>query len=941
MSQVESRFKDYVEHKSVQLLFSQNKVQLPASVRSTFLMVFSPDGQKVASTHGDHKIYISCIRSGRMLQTLAGHSRTPWSLAFHPSLRDVVASGCLAGEVRIWDLRSGACEAWINTHGTVIASLSFHPTDHLVLIATCNELHFWDWRQSTQPFPSLTTSSDKERVRFVKVDASGSKIITGISNLPSARPVPPFSFAPVVRSPSSTGPVIVPEVLLSAPSLSSLAHEAGRPNDPLLPYTSAGSAALRRSNLLNRVMSMSRQLEGIEAGALLRGVDSRHVVASAAAGAIRASISSSHLQLDGVDPESQVTRISFQRSAEQSSSSLSAGPSVPRSPVADYNNSLMATFRKLHSLCTRLAALMSEQQESNRLIVGTRDSRGGDATASLNELLSRLQASLQNMSSAALTTAIAQEHIQQVRQRVSEILDRLQNVDGYRIRLVNLRDQIYDVAERYAAGSEPELERSQRLDLLHCLCLVDMSITLTRQMHQILTRDYRLSQLTLSSAQNGGSASTASNSQSHSNQSSYSEEATTSRAATMSPASPPSASSESQAGESSSGSLSSSRSRFHPYNRFMLMRSRSSVSASSTSSSDSSTNFSIPLVRVSGPEDLSPTTEEQPESVFVREAFSRERPRSPPLPEIQNLLSYNTAAVPAAQPMPANVSPAAPDVRLRLNAVLGDGSPGARSGAHLWFQGPPLPAWPGGQVGAELSWLGSASSLTYRLQCWDYRNLELPNLKDSQANVVVSKCRIHNDASVDMNGEGTLLAALVPIENSASVNLCIYSLEKKSFAQCLFLWTFGANAISVSLSPLSRFVVVGLTTPRTHQPYSFPPSNESVTVGQVFQLNDREKESPSLEHVRNINVSRGDESFSLNSIRWLPNPGEGFIYGTNRGHLIICRPEASMRSASSKLMACGLRHSSTMGTQTFPSLTMAIPQRSGTSIGTQTQPDNP
>lgn len=63
-----NRFKDYVEHKSVQLSFSQNKVQLPASVRSTFLMVFSPDGEKVASTHGDHKIYISCIRSGKMLQ---------------------------------------------------------------------------------------------------------------------------------------------------------------------------------------------------------------------------------------------------------------------------------------------------------------------------------------------------------------------------------------------------------------------------------------------------------------------------------------------------------------------------------------------------------------------------------------------------------------------------------------------------------------------------------------------------------------------------------------------------------------------------------------------------------------------------------------------------------------------------------------------------------
>lgn len=43
--------------------------------RSTFLMVFSPDKELVASTHGDHNIYISEVKTGECIQTLKGHPR--------------------------------------------------------------------------------------------------------------------------------------------------------------------------------------------------------------------------------------------------------------------------------------------------------------------------------------------------------------------------------------------------------------------------------------------------------------------------------------------------------------------------------------------------------------------------------------------------------------------------------------------------------------------------------------------------------------------------------------------------------------------------------------------------------------------------------------------------------------------------------------------------
>lgn len=156
---------------------------LPSSVKSTFIMTFSPDGQRVASTHGDHRIYICDLNTGKLLDTLKGHPKTPWCLAWHPINRDILASGCLAGEVRVWDLKSKACESWTSPSNTIIASLDFHPKERVLVVATANDIHFWDWSES-EPFAKTTTSHDKEKVKFVLFDSSGTKLITGISNVP-------------------------------------------------------------------------------------------------------------------------------------------------------------------------------------------------------------------------------------------------------------------------------------------------------------------------------------------------------------------------------------------------------------------------------------------------------------------------------------------------------------------------------------------------------------------------------------------------------------------------------------------------------------------------------------------------------------------------------------------------------------------------------------
>lgn len=61
---------------------------------------------KLASTHGNHNIYVSELASGKHVRILRGHPRTPWCIAFHPSHPQLIGSGCLGGQVRVWDIAS-------------------------------------------------------------------------------------------------------------------------------------------------------------------------------------------------------------------------------------------------------------------------------------------------------------------------------------------------------------------------------------------------------------------------------------------------------------------------------------------------------------------------------------------------------------------------------------------------------------------------------------------------------------------------------------------------------------------------------------------------------------------------------------------------------------------------------------------------------------------
>jgi activator-of-BECN1-regulated-autophagy protein 1 len=114
----------------------------------------------------------------------------------------------------------------------------------------------------------------------------------------------------------------------------------------------------------------------------------------------------------------------------------------------------------------------------------------------------------------------------------------------------------------------------------------------------------------------------------------------------------------------------------------------------------------------------------------------------------------------------------------------------------------------------------------------------------------------------------------------------VYSLEWESLGQCLYTTSFEQSAVSVSLSPASRHLLVGLAPRRV----TLLPFNRR-TMAQIFRLGGGQTVGTRGElcHIRDIEHDQEQSYMSLNCIRWAPGPGQGLVYGTNTGKLKVLR----------------------------------------------------
>ena len=62
-------------------------------------------------------------------------------------------------------MRSSGSESWTVGDNESVATLSFHPTDNVLMIGASNAIYFWDW-SFPLPFASVKTNSPHEEVSF-------------------------------------------------------------------------------------------------------------------------------------------------------------------------------------------------------------------------------------------------------------------------------------------------------------------------------------------------------------------------------------------------------------------------------------------------------------------------------------------------------------------------------------------------------------------------------------------------------------------------------------------------------------------------------------------------------------------------------------------------------------------------------------------------------
>ncbi|KAM7086815.1 activating molecule in BECN1-regulated autophagy protein 1 isoform 6-T14 [Molossus nigricans] len=832
---------ELVEDKTRWMKWEGKRVELPDSPRSTFLLAFSPDRTLLASTHVNHNIYITEVKTGKCVHSLIGHRRTPWCVTFHPTISGLIASGCLDGEVRIWDLHGGS-ESWFTDSNNAIASLAFHPTAQLLLIATANEIHFWDWSRR-EPFAVVKTASEMERVRLVRFDPLGHYLLTAIVN-PSNQQGDDEPEIPIDGTELShyrQRALLQSQPVRRTPLLHNFLHmlssrSSGIQTEPFHPPEQASSTQ-QDQGLLNRPSAFST-VQSSTAGNTLRNL-SLGPTRRSLGGPLSSHPSRYHREIAPGLTGSEWTRTVL------SLNSRSEAESMPPPRTSASSVSLLSVLRQ------------QEGGSQASVYTSATEGRGFPASGLATE------SDGGNGSNQNNSGSIRHELPCDLRRFFLEY-DRLQELDqslnGEAPQTQQAQEMLNNniESERPGPSHQPTPHSSEnnsnlsRGHLNHC-----------RACHNLLTfnNDTLRWERTTSNYSSGEASS--------SWQVSSTFEGMPSSGSQL----PPLERTEGQTPSSSRLELSSSASPQEERTVGVAFNQETGHWERIYTQPSRTGTVSQEALHQDMPEESSE------EDSLRRDNGDRSRHRAPRnarmsapslgrfvprrflLPEY---LPYAGIFHERGQPGLATHSSVN---RVLAGAVIGDGQSAVAS---------------------------NIANTTYRLQWWDFTKFDLPEISNASVNVLVQNCKIYNDASCDISADGQLLAAFIPSSQRGFPDegiLAVYSLAPHNLGEMLYTKRFGPNAISVSLSPMGRYVMVGLASRRI----LLHPSTEHM-VAQVFRLQQAHGGETSMRRVFNVLYPMPADQrrhVSINSARWLPEPGLGLAYGTNKGDLVICRPEAS------------------------------------------------
>ncbi|XP_030844730.1 activating molecule in BECN1-regulated autophagy protein 1 [Strongylocentrotus purpuratus] len=766
-------------------------LRLPSDVRSTFLVSFSYDSTLMASTHGNHHIYIWRVKTRKCILTLAGHPRTPWTIMFHPSSKEVLASGCLGGEVRVWDLQ-GSSEKWCSPSRTTITSLSFHPRDRLLAIATGNQIFLWDWNEPS-PFTSVQTNNTFETVRLVKFDSLGHFLLTGIANLlpeqdasnsdentqdsnqgseeSDPEPLEPDTYP----APSIPEPSIPPDILQGQQGDSSL----NRPISPESMDTLEQAREYAASVTLNALRS--RHQRGFVPGVPIDPPNYPSSFAQPLGYITRTSLpshegaGSSMRRLPGSSRERRM-----RHSVESLSNLANFASNPPTNSLSQLSQNLTNEFALPRPAPVEADSHSPTNEHPQEIIIPSDDS--SDTPSSQTDEPGPAEPVMVEVEGENVQVAV-------VTDTRAAPLFQPRAESAYVGRIPSRRPRTQQSAD--SSGSHFPTALVMPSQLSRRSLPSNLSIP-GRRFGQGASGDLPLSR---------------------------------------------------EEGEGPPCPEGSSRRR-----RAVPQLSRRSLQG----------QLNIPGRRynpgVVGEQPLSRQGDEDGQS---GEGLRRRRPSR--FGFHRTALRRRVLHSHYSTSLFDNTQPPSPSVHYAINRAIANALAGR----------------------GQMAVANNISNRTHRLQWWDMSDFFLPDITDAQSNVIVSECKIHNDASVDISSDRRL-AAFIPSHMGFPDHgvLAVCSLERHNLGEVLFTKSFGPNAITVSLSPSGNYILVGLAARRLQWQMFHG------LMADVYQLQKPEAGEDSMTFVNRIIHPLDPQQrlvVSVNIARWIPRPGAGLVYGTNRG----------------------------------------------------------
>ncbi|HEV3261658.1 MAG TPA: hypothetical protein VG013_32715, partial [Gemmataceae bacterium] len=136
-------------------------------------LMFSPDGERLASAGADGTVKIWNSKTGTVLQTLNAHNGFVSSVAFHPDGKHLASVGGADRQLKVWDLDltsprevfARPCDG-VHVMGTAYAA-AFSPSDGRLLAAGSDgAVKIWDSRNGTLLHTFGGTGKDRISVAF-------------------------------------------------------------------------------------------------------------------------------------------------------------------------------------------------------------------------------------------------------------------------------------------------------------------------------------------------------------------------------------------------------------------------------------------------------------------------------------------------------------------------------------------------------------------------------------------------------------------------------------------------------------------------------------------------------------------------------------------------------------------------------------------------------